>query len=85
MNSSDFDSYENNLCIENMITNIQNTQNSTGKTTIAYSKFPLIGNRESVRCQETNLTQLITDAILWKTNSDAVIINGGSIRESIPQ
>lgn len=85
MNSSDFDSYENNLCIENMITNIQNTQNSTGKTTIAYSKFPLIGNRESVRCQETNLTQLITDAILWKTNSDAVIINGGSIRESISQ
>lgn len=85
MNSSDFDSYENNLCIENIITNIQNTQSSLGKTTVAYSKFPLIGDRESVRCHETNLTQLITDAILWKTNSDAVLINGGSIRESIPQ
>lgn len=85
MNSSDFDFYENNLYIENIITNIQNTQSSLNKTFIAYSEFALIGDRESVRCQETNLTQLITDAILWKTNSDAVLINGGSIRESISQ
>ncbi|MGL5279580.1 MAG: bifunctional metallophosphatase/5'-nucleotidase [Cetobacterium sp.] len=85
MNSNDLDSYKSNLYIENMITDIQNTQSSIGKTTIAHSKFPLIGDRESVRCQETNLTQLITDAILWKTNSDAVLINGGSIRESISQ
>ncbi|MGL5428789.1 MAG: 5'-nucleotidase C-terminal domain-containing protein, partial [Cetobacterium sp.] len=27
--------------------------------------------------------QLITDAILWKTKCDAVLINGGSIRDSI--
>ncbi|MGL5367720.1 MAG: bifunctional metallophosphatase/5'-nucleotidase [Cetobacterium somerae] len=85
MSSNDLDYYENNFYIENIIANIQNTQNSISKTTIAYSKFPLIGDRESVRCKETNLTQLITDAILWKTNSDAVLINGGSIRESISQ
>lgn len=85
MNSNDFISYKNNPHIKNIINKIQQTQSSFIKTTIAHSSFPLIGDREVVRCRETNFTQLVTDAILWKTNCDAVLINGGTIRESISQ
>ncbi|MGL5051310.1 MAG: 5'-nucleotidase C-terminal domain-containing protein, partial [Fusobacteriaceae bacterium] len=50
---------------------------------IGKTNFDLIGERDIVRSRETNFTQLITDAILWKTESDVVLINGGSIRDSI--
>lgn len=45
--------------------------------------FDLNGERESVRKSETNLTDLITDAILDKTGADLVIINGGTVRASL--
>ncbi|MBU0595060.1 5'-nucleotidase C-terminal domain-containing protein, partial [Candidatus Bipolaricaulota bacterium] len=47
----------------------------------------LNGSREDVRVRETNLGNLICDAMLWKTkNLDATIAlqNGGGIRASIP-
>ena len=47
----------------------------------------LNGAREDVRVRETNLGDLICDAMLWKTeNLDATIAvqNGGGIRASIP-
>jgi len=47
----------------------------------------LDGARENVRVRETNLGNLICDAILWKTKSLGATIavqNGGGIRASIP-
>jgi 2',3'-cyclic-nucleotide 2'-phosphodiesterase (5'-nucleotidase family) len=47
----------------------------------------LDGDKKSVRSQESNLGNLITDAMLKKAGSagaDLAIINGGTIRSSIP-
>lgn len=44
----------------------------------------LDGERENVRAGETNLSQLVADALLWATNADCVLTNGGGIRASIP-
>ena len=46
-------------------------------------EFELDGKREHVRTVETNFFDLLTDAILEKTKSDLVILNGGIIRDSI--
>lgn len=43
----------------------------------------LMGEREMVRTGETNLGDLITDSMLWATDADVVITNGGGIRASI--
>jgi 2',3'-cyclic-nucleotide 2'-phosphodiesterase (5'-nucleotidase family) len=54
-----------------------------GATTV-----PLNGVREDVRSHETNLGNLICDAMLWKTRELGAAIalqNGGGIRASIPQ
>ncbi|SCH63765.1 Trifunctional nucleotide phosphoesterase protein YfkN precursor [uncultured Clostridium sp.] len=49
-----------------------------GKTTI-----DLDGDRNSVRFGETNLGNLITDAMISETGADIAITNGGGIRASI--
>lgn len=49
-----------------------------GKTSVE-----LDGLRENARTGETNLGNLITDAVLKATDADAVITNGGGIRASI--
>lgn len=57
-------------------------QKVIGKTVVT-----LDGDRAKIRTQETNLGNLIADAILDKTRPDGaqiVIINGGGIRSSIP-
>lgn len=54
-----------------------------GSTAVA-----LEGSRELVRSQETNLGNLICDAMLWKTAAEGTqicITNGGGIRASIAQ
>ncbi len=43
----------------------------------------LDGERENVRTHETNLTTLLTDAILSETGADLALTNAGSTRESI--
>lgn len=56
-------------------------------TVIGASDVFLNGNRPDVRIQETNLGNLICDALLWKTQgtgSQICITNGGGIRTSIP-
>lgn len=51
---------------------------------VAESASDLEGERDDVRAGETNLSDLITDAMLWATDADVVITNGGGIRASIP-
>lgn len=50
-----------------------------GKTTV-----DLVGERGKVRTEETNLGNLLTDAMIDATGADAALTNGGGIRASIP-
>jgi 2',3'-cyclic-nucleotide 2'-phosphodiesterase (5'-nucleotidase family) len=50
---------------------------------IGRSTVKLEGTRDLVRTSETNLGNLITDAILSKSGADLVLTNGGGIRASI--
>ncbi len=55
-------------------------------TIVGQATVDLVGERELVRSQETNLGNLICDAMLWKTaaeNTQICIQNGGGIRASI--
>jgi len=45
--------------------------------------FVLDGEREQIRNHETNLSDLITDAMRLNTGADIALINGGTIRSSI--
>lgn len=56
-------------------------------TVVGQAAVDLEGTRELVRSQETNLGNLICDAVLWKTAAEGTQIcfqNGGGIRASIP-
>ena len=55
----------------------------------ARTEVDLQGEKADVRTGETNLADLITDAMLWQANTlgepvDAAVTNGGGIRASIP-
>lgn len=45
--------------------------------------FLLNGEREYIRAGETNLSNLVTDSMLWATGADAAFLGGGNIRASI--
>jgi 5'-nucleotidase len=50
---------------------------------VGTSQTELIGVREKVRVEETNLGDLVTDAMKASVSSDIAITNGGGIRSSI--
>jgi len=55
--------------------------------TVGATDVMLDGERDAVRSQETNLGNLICDAMVWKTANQGVTIaiqNGGGIRATIP-
>lgn len=55
---------------------------------IGETKVELDGERARVRSQETNLGNLVADAILWKAQvagAQIALWNGGGIRASVPQ
>lgn len=54
------------------------------ETPIGETAVLLDGERAHVRAGETNLGNLITDAILKASGADVVLTNGGGIRASIP-
>jgi 5'-nucleotidase/UDP-sugar diphosphatase len=51
--------------------------------TIGEALVKLDGERDLVRSQETNLGNLVTDAIMAKTGADLAFTNGGGIRAPI--
>jgi len=65
------------------IEDIQAEQEKITSVVIGKTAVELDGVREHVRAGETNLGNLITDAILDATGADAVITNGGGIRATI--
>lgn len=51
---------------------------------IGHTDIDLDGERETNRSRETNLGDLIAEAMLLETGADVAITNGGGIRASIP-
>lgn len=52
-------------------------------TEIGETEIMLVGAREHVRTNETNLSNLITDMMRDVTGADIAITNGGGIRDSV--
>ena len=52
---------------------------------VGVSKVELVGEREIVRAGESNLGNLITDAMLEVSGADVALTNGGGIRASIAE
>ena len=72
--------------VEKTINEIKEKVESLTTEVIGHSNYDLTINnndKRAIRNEETNLGDLVTDAIRNAANSDVAIINGGAIRESI--
>lgn len=76
--------YEPDKTISDLIENYDERNQAVLGTVVGSTLTELNGVRENVRAGETNLGNLITDAMLHETDADFVITNGGGIRASIP-
>ncbi|OAZ49325.1 5'-nucleotidase C-terminal domain-containing protein [Paenibacillus polymyxa] len=66
-----------------LIASIQKEQEPILKEVVAQTSVDLEGAREKVRAGETNLGDLLTDAMRDVTGADVALTNGGGIRASI--
>jgi len=69
--------------VEEMIADITAQNKEFRQTVIGETATLLDGERAHVRAGETNLGNLITDAMLEASGADVVLTNGGGIRASI--
>ncbi len=69
--------------VTKVIKGINNANNAMTSVVIGTSAVELNGERSQVRTGETNLGNLIADAMRIKMNTDFAITNGGGIRASI--
>jgi 2',3'-cyclic-nucleotide 2'-phosphodiesterase (5'-nucleotidase family) len=69
--------------IELVVERLNRANEKITSQVVGSTKVELIGERGQVRTGETNLGNLITDAMKWKLDADAAITNGGGIRASI--
>ena len=66
------------------IEKIEETNKELLQRVIGKTKVKLDGEREVVRGNESNLGNLLTDALIKVTGADVAITNGGGIRDSVP-
>ncbi|AST06131.1 UDP-sugar hydrolase [Anoxybacillus flavithermus] len=71
--------------IRSIVDTYKNTTDSTLQQVIATVHVNLDGERANVRTKETNLGNLIADAMRQALQTDVALTNGGGIRASIPQ
>ncbi|MGL5656358.1 MAG: bifunctional metallophosphatase/5'-nucleotidase [Fusobacteriaceae bacterium] len=71
--------------IEKYIQDIKTEQNKITSKIIGKTPVKLQGDRELVRSTQTNLSNLVADSLVWKTNADMSMTNGGGIRASIEE
>lgn len=69
--------------VENRIKEIKDSQDKILQTKVGSTNVHLDGERADVRTRETNLGNLLTDAMIYETGADVAITNGGGIRSSI--
>jgi len=78
------DEVEGETKILDIINKIKEDQLPVLSGVVGSSKVELQGEREFVRTSETNLGNLIADAMLAESGADVALTNGGGIRASIP-
>ncbi|MGX1902552.1 5'-nucleotidase C-terminal domain-containing protein [Thermolongibacillus altinsuensis] len=71
--------------IQQIVQKYKNEVDETLQQVIANISVDLDGERENVRTKETNLGNLIADAMRSALNTDVALTNGGGIRASIPK
>lgn len=71
--------------VEKIINDIKESQKEILSEVIGNTDVTLDGERDQVRAGETNLGNLITDAMLDVSGAEIAITNGGGIRASIPE
>lgn len=71
--------------IRSIVDTYKNTTDSTLQQVIATIDVNLDGERANVRTKETNLGNLIADAMRQALQTDVALTNGGGIRASIPK
>ena len=69
--------------ISNKLDKIEKEQSKVLKKVIGRSLVELNGERADVRTKETNLGNLITDAMLYESKAEIAMLSGGGIRTSI--
>jgi len=69
--------------VTNLITSIKTAQDIILSEVVANTSVMLEGERANVRSMETNLGNLITDAMVAETGAQGALTNGGGIRSSI--
>lgn len=74
---------EEDQAVVGLIASIKEEQDKALAEVIGKTNVKLEGAREKVRVGETNLGNLITDAMLEISDADVAITNGGGIRDSI--
>lgn len=72
-----------NAGMKGLIDSINKSQEGILKEKVAHTNVSLEGAREKVRAGETNLGDLLTDAMRDVSGADVAITNGGGIRASI--
>ncbi|MDP4098999.1 5'-nucleotidase C-terminal domain-containing protein [Paenibacillus sp. P96] len=70
--------------VDALVKSIQAEQKPILEEKVANSAVNLNGERENVRAGETNLGDLVADAIRDVSGADVALTNGGGIRTSIP-
>ncbi|HSQ89249.1 bifunctional metallophosphatase/5'-nucleotidase [Romboutsia sp.] len=78
-------SYESDEIIDAKINEIKEAQKLMLSKVVGKTTTILDGDSQNVRTGETNLGNLINDAILYETNADIAINAGGNIRKTIPK
>jgi 2',3'-cyclic-nucleotide 2'-phosphodiesterase (5'-nucleotidase family) len=67
-----------------LINQLKDEQKTITQVIVGETPVNLEGERDFVRTGETNLGDMITEGMLWKTGADIAFTNGGGIRASIP-
>ncbi|MFB9274200.1 5'-nucleotidase C-terminal domain-containing protein [Cohnella cellulosilytica] len=78
------DDVEADEAITEIINKVKEDQLPVLSEVVGSTKVDLQGEREFVRTSETNLGNLIADAMLAESGADVALTNGGGVRASIP-
>ena len=71
--------------IANQIMKIEQKNQKVFSEVVAYSDRALTGEREIVRRQESEIGNILADALRWKSDADFAIMNSGGIRTGLPE
>ena len=83
INKSETADVKGDVAVEKVINEVKESQKTILAEVIGKTDVKLDGEREQVRTGETNLGNLITDAMMNQTGAQIAITNGGGIRASI--